>query len=258
MRNLSSCFTFLSVFLSLVCCPAFAQNSGYHLQLSDGTSGWVILVNDTQRPIEAFTVNATCGAVTATPAYDALAFSGGGSSHPAVRGLQPSLIQPGQRLFALANLAPQPSGCAWQTQVAGVIYADGTYDGDESAVRDLQARRAGIAAALQYWSNMQLLGHEQTIAANGPNNAQNLSQDDLAKTWGYTCRDQPSVCAYWSGRRQVDQNVGLLMKRDAQIGPYIDRWSAKVEADAAFRKLELTFPAPVTEREAATVLSNAR
>jgi hypothetical protein len=258
MRNLSLRFTSISIFLSLVSLPVFAQNPSYHLQFSDGTSGWVILVNDSQKPIEAFTVKAACGTLSSTPTYDALEFSGGGTSHPAVKGLQPSIIQPGQRFFALVNLAPQPSGCAWQGQVAGVIYADGTYDGEESAVRDLQARRAGIAAALQYWTNVQLLGHEQTVAANGPSNAENLSQDDLAKTWAYTCRDEPAVCAYWSGRRQVDQNVAHQMKHNAAMAPYLDRWTAKFDADEAFKKLQLTFPSPISERDASTRLSSAR
>jgi len=258
MRNLKLRFASLSIFVSLVSLPVFAQNPAYHVEFSDHTSGWVILVNDSQKPIEAFTAKATCGAMTTTPTYDALEFSGGGTSHPAVKGLQPSLIQPGQRFFALVNLAPQPSGCVWQAQVAGVIYADGTYDGQESAVRDLQARRAGIAAALQYWNNAQLGGHEQTVAANAPNYAETLSQDDLAKTWAYTCRDEPSVCAYWSGRHQVDQNVAQGMKRNAQLGPYLDRWSAKFEADVAFKTLEVTFPSPLTERDAATRLSSAR
>ncbi len=258
MRNQSLRFTSLSIFLSLVSLPVFAQTPAYHLEFSNGTSGWVILVNDSPKPIEAFSAKATCGATTTTPTYDALEFSGGGTSHPAVKGLQPSVIQPGQRFFALVNLAPQPSGCAWQGKVAGVIYADGTYDGEESAVRDLQARRAGIAAALQYWNNVQLLGHEQTVSANGPNHAETLSQDDLAKTWTYTCRDQPSVCAYWSGRRKVDQDVALGMKHNAQLGPYLDRWSAKFEADIAFKTLEPIFPSPITERDANSTFSTAR
>jgi len=258
MRNLSLRFASVSIFLSLSSLPVFAQNPAYHLEFSDRTSGWVILVNDSQKPIEAFTAKATCGATTTTPTYDALEFSAGGLSHPAVKGVQPSLIQSGQRFFALVNLAPQPSGCVWQGQVEGVIYADGTYDGQESAIRDLQARRAGIAAALQYWINAQLGGHEQTVAANAPTNAENLFHDDLSKTWAYTCRDQPAVCAYWSGRRQVDQNVAQLMKRNAQMNTYLDRWSAKVEADEAFKKLQPVFPSPVTDRDATTTFSTAR
>lgn len=258
MRTSSIRLASFSVLLSLSSLPVFAQTPAYHLELSDRTSGWVILVNDSQKPIEAFTVNATCGAVTTAPTYDALEFSGGGSPHPAVKGLQPSLIQPGQRFFAPVNLAPQPSGCAWHGEVAGVIYADGTYDGQESAVHDLQARRAGIAAALQYWSNEQLGGHEQRVEANGSTYAESLAADDLSKTWSYTCRDEPAVCAYWEGRRHVDQNVAQLMKRDAAMSPYLDRWTAKFDADVAFKTLALTFPSPVIERNAATRLSSAR
>jgi hypothetical protein len=261
MRNQSLRFASFSILLSLGTLAASAQTPGYRLELSDHTSGWVILVNDTQKPIEAFTVKATCGPVTANPTYDALDFSAGGSSHPAVKGLQPSLIQPGQRFYAQVNLAPQPSGCAWQGKVEGVIYADGTYDGEESAIRDLQARRAGIAAALQYWTNTQLGAHEQTVAATGNaqlSNAQLLSQDDLAKTWSYTCRDQPSVCAYWAGRRHVDKDVAEGLKRNVAINAYLDRWTAKFDADAAYKALEATFPSPLSDRDAATRLNSAR
>jgi hypothetical protein len=258
MRNLSLRFASLSVFLSLYSLPVLAQNPAYHLEFSDRTNGWVILVNDSQKPIEAFTVKATCGAISATPTYDALEFGGGGTSHPAVKGLQPSLIQPGQRFFAPVNLAPQPSGCVWQGQVAGVIYADGTYDGEENAVRDLQARRAGIAAALEYWANAQLVGHEQTVAANGTNNAERLSEDDFAKTWAHTCPDQPAVCAYWSGKHQVDQNVAQQMKHGAAMSPYLERWIAKFDADVAFKTLDATFPSPITDRDSSTLFSSAR
>lgn len=258
MRNLLFRFALLSVFLSLYSLPVFAQNPAYHLEFSDRSSGWVILVNDSPKPIEAFSVTATCGAVSASPTYDALDFSGGGTPHPAVKGLQPALIQPGQRFFSRVNLAPQPAGCAWQGKVAGVIYSDGTYDGEESAVRDLQARRAGIEAALQYWTNVQLVGHEQTVAANGSTYAESLAADDLAKTWAYTCRDEPEVCSYWAGRRHVDQNVAVQMKRSAAMNPYLDRWTAKFDADAAFKTLAVTFPSPITDRDAATRLSSAR
>jgi len=258
MRNLVVRFAGFSMLLALSSVAAFAQSSAYHLAFSEGTSGWVIVTNDSQKPIEAFSVKATCGAVSATPAYDALEFGGGGMSHPAVKGLQPAVIQPGQRFFALVNLAPQASGCAWQGHVQGVIYADGTYDGEESAVRELQARRAGIAAALQYWTNVELGAHEQTVAAVGAANAEVLAQDDLAKTWSHTCPDQPAVCAYWSGRRQVDENVAQGMKRNGQLGNYLDRWTAKIDADVAFRTLEPIFPSPSAERDAATRTSNAR
>ena len=258
MRNLLIRFASFGVVLSLYSVPVLAQSPAYHVELSDRTSGWVILVNDSQKPIEAFTVTATCGAMTTTPTYDALEFSGGGTPHPAVKGLQPSLIQPGQRFYARVNLAPQPSRCAWHEQVAGVIYADGTYDGEDNAVRDLQARRAGIAAALQFWSNEQLGGHEQTVAASGSTYAESLADDDLAKTWGYTCREEPAVCAYWSGRRHVDQNIAQLMKHDGAMSPYLDRWTAKLDADSAFKALQVTFPSPVTERDAVTRLSSAR
>ncbi len=44
-------------------------------------------------------------------------------SHPALKGLQPSLIQPGQRFFALVNLASAVVRLCLARHVQGVIYA---------------------------------------------------------------------------------------------------------------------------------------
>jgi hypothetical protein len=44
-----------------LCAPLLAQNRGYHMELSDRISGWVILVNDSENPIEAFHISARCG-----------------------------------------------------------------------------------------------------------------------------------------------------------------------------------------------------
>jgi hypothetical protein len=56
----------------------------------------------------------------------------------------------------------------------------------------------------------------------------------------------------------VDQSVAHQMKHNAQVSLYLDRWTAKFDADAAYKTLEAVFPTPVTERDAATTLSTAR
>ena len=229
----------------------FAQDPGYHTEFSDGTSGWVIFVNDSQKPIEAFNIRATCGKFMST-GYTHDVFDSGavGSSHPVLGGIQMSLIQPGQRFFTLPKLSQQ-SGCEWKLQVGGAIYADGTYEGEESAIRNLQARRDGISAALQYWTKLHNDAQEGTDEEIVYAGAEELSKEDTGKTATLPgCPDQSAVCAYWWGRLQVDVNVAQHLKINQSkahpmlVSRFVERWTEKVDADEAFKKLEETFPTP--------------
>jgi hypothetical protein len=269
----------------------FAQDRGYHMELSDGTSGWVILVNDSQKPIEAFSFRGTCasgGAIDtgtyftsedytdtglgtgytgasytgASFMYDALDSGGELRSHTQVDGRQinqRSLIQPGERFFALEKLLPQPSGCTWEGHIDGVIYADGTYQGDKSTIRELQARRAGIAAALQYWTKLHEDGPEVSDEKITYAKAEQISRKDFTKQMFPGCRSQPVACAYWSGRHQVDSNVALQVrqKQPLLVSAFVERWEKKVDADDAFKKMSTTFLLPV-KAEAQSALSPSR
>ena len=73
-----------------------AQRPGFHTEFSGGTSGPVVLVNDSQKPIEAFRGQGQCGSGT-TPLYlDDLNTPKGVLS--GVR--QPSIVKPGESTAA--------------------------------------------------------------------------------------------------------------------------------------------------------------
>ena len=57
-------FLLICLTIFYVCVPLFAQDRGYHKELSDGTSGWAILVNDSQKNIEAYHFSAKCCGAT--------------------------------------------------------------------------------------------------------------------------------------------------------------------------------------------------
>ena len=209
----------------------------------------MILVNDSRKPIEAFTFSGKCGSGGAGYTYDALDSGGESRSHPAVDGhfaMQRSLIQPGQRFFALEKLLPQPSGCTWEGRILGVIYTDGTHEGEESAARDMQARRDGIAAALRYWNKLHENGADNANTRTIYAGAEQLAKSDFARQIAPECNRQPVACAYWKGRYLVDTNIALQVNQQsssqASVVTYVERWMKKADADEALRYMDTEYP----------------
>ena len=243
-----------------VCVPLFAQDRGYHLELSDGTSGWAILVNDSQKNIEAYHFSAKCWSAGQLKggteySYDALESSGTSRSGPwnNVAGIisHRDVLEPGARMVSVEKLLPQPSGCVWDADFDAVIYADGSYAGDAMRVRCLQARRDGIAEMVKYWSNR--LAQEavsrsslETIRTD----AERLKEEDWKKTMA-RCNKLPLSCEYWRGRYQIDGDVAM-QTRPRSDGPEIHgyrgiiqmyaRQEKKIEADVALKNLHAVFP----------------
>jgi hypothetical protein len=249
---------FLLVCLTMLCgCALLAQSRSYHMELSDGTSGWGILVNDSQKTIEAYHFSAKCRGVRPGESglelsYDALDFDGTviGFQGPGGLVTQRDVSEPGARI-AVQQLLPQPS-CEWKADINAVLYADGSYEGDEMSARGLQARRDGIAASVKYWTDR--LSQE---SAGKPNleathtDAERLTQEDEKKAHMFPgCGKLPLTCQYWRGRSHVDRSVALKAKsqKDGSEGSYrrivqfVTRWEKKIEADVALKKLDAVFP----------------
>jgi len=249
--------------------PLLAQNRGYHLELSDRTSGWVILVNDSEKPIEAFYFSGQCNDVNARGGagtyftYDALQSSGTVSGHPGLDGKslsQRDVAAPKGRYVSMTKLAPQQSGCEWKGDISAVIYSDGSYEGDEMIARGMAAYRDGIAAGVEYWQ--QRFNHESpdTVGLDTVNaDAQRLKKEDFGKSWSSSgCHTSTPQCEYWKGRYQVDSSVAMWLggvalkdtheeayKKTAQI---IERWQKKIDKNVALKRLDVTFPQPPVEQ----------
>jgi hypothetical protein len=244
------------------CLPIAAQHRGYHTELSNGTSGWLALINDSAQPIEAFHYKARCGNGGMGFSHDVLDFPGNKSSQPPVGGYQPDredIVKPGDRRYFMLNLPPQTSGCAWQGDIDAVIFANGTFDGDETIVRGMQARRDGIAAAIGDWKERLRNWTEQVHQQTGDTNpdplslkAKDLSDEDSQKTMFPGCREKPTACEYWKGRKHVDSNIAIWAagKSDSAVERHhillgmIEKWQTKMDKDTAFVELDQTFPLP--------------
>lgn len=242
------------------CVPLLAQDRGYHMELTDGASARAILVNDSQKTIEAYHFSAKCWSAGrlkggTEDSYDALESSGTSRSGPPtdVTGIvsHRDVLEPRGRMVSSVNLPPQPSGCVWDADFDAVIYADGSYEGDEMRVRGLQARRDGIAESLNYWANRVAEEAKdkaslETIRAD----AERLKDEDRKKTTAI-CAKLPLSCEYWRGKYHIDSNVAMQTK-PWKDGPEIEgyggiiqmyaRHKKKIEADVALKKLDAVFP----------------
>ena len=233
-----------------------AQPRGYHMELSDGTTGYVILVNDSSKTIEAFHYKAICarngrlGGITSAD-YDALStsskFAGsarGRDGRPVGRS-QPDVTAPGGRMQSLINFPAQPGGCPWHADIDGVIYSDGTYEGSNDGVRSLQVWRDGLAEELQYWSTKL---HQDSPTLFDPFA---IGSEAQRRADSYMGRPEGLLNDYESGRRQVALSLSHLaygnpspdeLRRREE--DFIDQWKKKLDDDVAFKRMNVIFPLP--------------
>jgi hypothetical protein len=253
-RRLVTSATLLGFFCA--CAHLAGQVRGYHKELSDGTSGYVILANDSSKTIEAFRYKATCarngrlGGSTSAD-YDMLStpskFVGSARGHDGrpVGPPQPDVIAPGGRMQSLINFPAQPGGCPWQADIDAVIYSDGTYEGSNDGVRSLQVWRDGLAGELQYWSTKL---HQDSPAPFDPHA---ISSEAQRRADSYVGRPEGLMNDYESAKRQVTLSLAMsaagnlapdeLQRREVDL---IDRWKKKLDDDIAFKKMNEVFPLP--------------
>lgn len=250
--------------------PLAAQSSSYHLEFEDRGPGHqdVFLVNDSEKPIEAFGISQRCykpgteervgGGGHAS--RDILDFFLGASSDmrsadgsPERRG---GLETGGRWRTGLAILA-ENGDC--QAQINAVLFSDGSFEGEDTAVRGLKARRDGLAAAVNYWADQ--VSREKpdgsTLDALQAELKQRIA-DDKAKARKYppdNIHGDTSALFwhYWSGWLQVERNIELNFPKELsqekasqnfrKIADEIGQWKKKIDGNLALQKLNVVFPA---------------
>lgn len=256
---------FLLSVTGILCLCGSARLSGqtrsYHMELSDGTSGYVILVNDSSKTIEAFRFRATCetnGRIGGSTSADYDKLWTPGTVGPAPRGHdgrpaerpQPDIIAPGQRMQTLTYFSPQPSGCPRHADIDAVIYSDGTYEGSNDGVRSLQVWRDGVADELQYWSTKLHAPDAEPFDPYAITSEAKRRADTYMAV--YRGPNHPFLVDYKLGERQVAGNIALLAS--GNLSPdelrrreldFIDRWQKKLDDDVAFTKMNAILPLPV-------------
>jgi hypothetical protein len=246
----------LSVF-SLLCTsvPAISQAAHTYVQLSEGSSGRIAIVNASPKTIEAFHFKTNCeGAGGFT--HDLLDRPGQ-SEEPSpdnvkVR-VRTYIIEPWGRLMMRSQIPPEWSKCEGRMELDAVLYTDGTHEGDDTELRKIQARRDGIADALKYWTDR--FAREQTGPANYEvtlADSEKIPAQDFPHMKLPGCLQSPLACAYWSGRRQVDMDVAVSGKSDKdspaqrydRMFQEVNGWQIKLNEDVALKVLDPKFVLP--------------
>ena len=245
------------------CVSLFAQTRHYRVRFApEGQSVSTILINDSEKAIEAYSVSSRCQSRGAGPRigdeFDILTIpEDSGEIHRSKKDVVISSVEPGgQRRLGAISGGPLPTGCEWTVESSGVIYADGTYEGDESVVRNLQARRDGVAASVKFWSDR--FGQTNSGAPNASvtaDEAMQLIQRDMAKTMELCshqarAREFTLTCEYWRGRTEPDSSLQAMERRfkdgpeERDIAGVFDKWEKKIEGDMAMNKVGAVFPVP--------------
>jgi|GEM_PF-7049568 hypothetical protein len=230
------------------------------------------VVNDSHKTIEAYSSFHLCPNKAFTPGkiwhdQDALDSSGittGDMKAADGKQMHSIGIEPGGRWImpGTPGQIVNEKEISCELQVDAILFTDGSYEGDEASVRALQARRDGIRASVNYWSEkFNIENPDPSDFATLRNQAKDrLKQErDIFDKYLYAALNsetQPLSMAYWNGRIQVDQNVEhwisdslsgeKALKNYQRSASDIARWQKKIETDISMQNLSAEFP-PVTE-----------
>jgi len=274
-RAVLFCFPFIVGWL-----PLAAQSSSYHLELDDPTAGpqQVIFVSDSEKSVDAFAASQQCprdpnGTRSATYAnHDILGspFLTGVSSDKRCadgRLARGPVLKTGECWETALFVSPQKRDC--QNEVTAIIFSDGSFEGEDTAVRGLKAHRDGLAAGVQFWAAK--IGQEKPDGSTllALFNEVERSKAEVQKKqreYHYQPRlmlekdesvlPQALLWLYWSGRVQVDTNLelrlngfikgssGVKTASEAlrKIADEIDQWKTKIDSNPAQQKLDTAFP----------------
>jgi hypothetical protein len=238
--------------LILGCWPSVAQSARPHLEFEPkGTFFQLVLVNDSEKAIEAFFVRQTCNAsdqFTAAILYNGLRGTSGTIESGEHRGLGGGWKLPSDDL-------------ACDAQLEAVFFADGSFEGNDAAVRSLKARGDGITASVNYW--MDRIKREKTDGSTLGLLLDAIKQRvaaDKVPQGKYPLNPvhgtPPPLREYWEGRREVDVALEARFPTDLstvkanellqRVTDYMEKRRADIEGTEALQKLNTVFP-PISE-----------
>lgn len=157
-------------------------------------------------------------------------------------------------------MMPERGDC--QNQITAVLFSDGSFEGDDAAIRSLKAGRDGLAAAVHYWVDRisQEKPDGSTLYAMLAEVKDRLAADEAKrKKYPTSTQRDPSaqpLWEYWSSQATVEGDIELLFPKDLslekpsetlrKIANMMTSWKIKIDSNLALQKLNAVFP-PITE-----------
>jgi hypothetical protein len=247
--------------------PVAAQSSSYHLEFEDNAgSKQVILVNDSQKPIEAFAASQRCqkdnGWSGAGGSGDILFYpsNGDGGDMQAADGSgspRSGVLDTGARWSTQLAMMPERGDC--QNRITAVFFSDGSFEGDDAALRNLKAGRDGLAAGVHYWAhrisrekpdgstlNSLLAEVRERVVAD------EAKQLKYFRTSSHGDSSAQPLREYWASWVIVERDIELRFPKDIaheepsatlrRVADMINGWKTKIDGNIALRKLNAVFP----------------
>jgi hypothetical protein len=252
--------------------PLVAQSSSYHLEFDDFKLGQhVILVNDSEKPIEAFTASQVCrtahGRSGAYPSQDILFHpSKGYSDDPQAADrsgpTRSGVLDAGARWRTFLFATPEMGDC--QDRITAVLFSDGSFEGEDAEVRSLKAGRDGLAAAVHYWADR--ISREKpdgsTLNALLAEIRERMVADQTKRDrYPNRVHRDPSaqpLWEYWASWATVEADLkpnspkALSQEEPSatlrKLADKIDGWKTRIDGNIALQKLNEVFPA-ISESE---------
>jgi hypothetical protein len=234
--------------------PVAAQSFSYHLEFEDNAgSKQVILVNDSEKPIEAFSASQRC--------QKAHGWSGSGGIRDILfypsKDIDSGVLDTGARRSTFLAMMPERGDC--QNRITAVFFSDGSFEGDDAAVRSLKAGRDGLAAGVHYWADR--ISREKpdgsTLNSLLPDVRGRTVADEAKQqkypTSGHRDSSAQPLWEYWANWVTVDRNIELRFPKDLaqekpsatlrRVADMINGWKTKIDGNIALQKLNIVFPA---------------
>jgi hypothetical protein len=248
--------------------PVAAQSASYHLEFEDNAgSKQVILVNDSERPIEAFAASQLCQGATGVsgsggirdilfyPSKDIDMQAADRSGPP-----RSGVLDKGARWSTLLAMMPERGDC--QNRITAVFFSDGSFEGDDAAVRSLKAGRDGLAAGVHYWADR--ISREKpdgsTLNALLAELRERMAADRAKQykypTSGHRDSSAQPLWEYWESWLTVERDIKSRFPNDLgqekpsttlrRVADMIGGWKTKIDGNIALKKLNIVFP-PISE-----------
>jgi hypothetical protein len=245
--------------------PVAAQSFSYHLEFEDNAgSKQVILVNDSEKPIEAFAASQRCQKAHGWSGSDGIRdilfypstdidMQAADRSGPPRSGV----LDTGARWSTLLAMMPERGDC--QNRITAVFFSDGSFEGDDAAVRSLKAGRDGLAAGVHYWADRISREKQDGSTLNAllaevrKRMVADQAKQQKYPTSGHRDSSAQPLWEYWASWVTVERDIELRFPKDLgqekpsatlrRVADMINGWKTKIDGNIALQKLNIVFPA---------------
>lgn len=149
------------------------------------------------------------------------------------------------------NAAGEDIRC--ERKLDAIVFQDGTFEGDQQALRFIAEHRAAVLQAVRNW--VDRLKNEPEDGSTLE--TLRLGAEHLREIAGKNIYDHPGSIAYWSGCSQVqtaflvwlhpESNRYSATEKFHRLSHFFGEWDEKIANDTALKNLTAAFPVPTDE-----------